>query len=261
MLTIQPPSVAGLFYAADRKELRADVAALLETGPPQGPVPKALIAPHAGYVYSGPVAASAYAQLIPAATRIQRIVLLAPAHRLPFHGLATSSSSRFRTPLGDVKVDEQARELALTLPQVNTIDQAFNGEHAVEVQLPFLQATLPDFSLVPFVVGDARGAEVAELLELLWGGDETLLVVSSDLSHYLSYEAAQRRDRQTTQAIEDLAPERIQHEDACGCTPIQGLLMAAKKHGLKVKTVDLRNSGDTAGPKDRVVGYGAYVLR
>jgi AmmeMemoRadiSam system protein B len=261
MLTIQPPSVAGLFYSADREELRADVAALLGAESAHGRAPKALIAPHAGYVYSGPVAASAYAQLEPVAARIRRVVLLAPAHRLPFHGVATSSSSSFRTPLGDIKVDEPARALALTLPQVSAIDQAFSGEHAVEVQLPFLQAMLQDFNLVPFVVGDATGAEVAELLELLWGDDATLIVVSSDLSHYLSYEEAQRRDQQTTRAIEELAAERINYEDACGRTPVQGLLLAAKRHGLGVETVDLRNSGDTAGAKDRVVGYGAYVLR
>jgi len=261
MLTILPPSVAGLFYSADREELRAELTTLLGAESPHAQAPKALIAPHAGYVYSGPVAASAYAQLGAAATRIRRVILLAPAHRLPFHGVATSSSGSFRTPLGDIKVDQQARELALKLPQVSTIDQAFSGEHAVEVQLPFLQAMLQDFSLVPFVVGDATGAEVAELLELLWGGDETLIVVSSDLSHYLSYEAAQRRDQQTTRAIEALAAERIDYEDACGRIPVQGLLLAAKRHGLGVETVDLRNSGDTAGPKDRVVGYGAYVLR
>jgi AmmeMemoRadiSam system protein B len=256
----QLPSVAGMFYPADAASLSQDVQTLLAQAESRGPAPKALIAPHAGYVYSGPVAASAYARLRPLAGQIRRVVLFAPSHRVPFAGLAASSATRFRTPLGDVQVDRQAVETALRLSQVREFDAAFDGEHALEVQLPFLQSALGDFQLVPFVVGDARGADVAEVIETLWGGDETLIVVSSDLSHYLDYASARARDRHTTTAIEALDATAIDYHDACGRIPVQGLLLAARRHGLHVETVDLRNSGDTAGPKDRVVGYGAYLF-
>lgn len=260
MQRVQLPSVAGMFYPAGADELRRDLDRLLAGVDKVAPVPKALIAPHAGYVYSGPVAASAYAQLRPLADRVQRVVLFAPAHRVPFAGIATSSADGFRTPLGDIPVDRAGVAAALQQPGVREFDAAFQGEHAVEVQLPFLQLTLHAFHLVPFVVGDARGSQVAAVMEALWGGDETLIVVSSDLSHYLDYAAARRRDSATTQAIEALAPERLDYHDACGRTPVQGLLMAAREHGLRVRTLDLRNSGDTAGPHDRVVGYGAYLF-
>lgn len=261
MNKIQMPSVAGMFYPADPEQLYTEVNELLQAASAsQESAPKALIAPHAGYIYSGPVAASAYTSLIPQAESISRVLLLAPSHRMPFHGLATSSADIFNTPLGDVAVDREAVEQALTLPQVQTYDQAFSGEHALEVHLPFLQMVLEDFSLVPFIVGDTDAEEVAQVLDLLWGGAETLIVVSSDLSHFLDYASARQKDQATTLAIEMLAPEQIGYHDACGRNPLNGLLVAARKHGLQPHTVDLRNSGDTAGDKSRVVGYGAYVF-
>lgn len=261
MNKIQTPSVAGTFYPADPEQLKAEISDFLQQATTDGhSPPKALIAPHAGYVYSGPVAASAYIRLLPLSKSIKRVLLLAPSHRVPFSGLATSSADTFNTPLGDVAVDRDAVKQALALPQVQTFDQAFAGEHALEVQLPFLQTVLEDFSLVPFIVGDARGEEVAQVLDLLWGGDETLIVVSSDLSHFLDYVSARQRDQATTRAIEMLSPEQIDYHDACGRIPVNGLLLAAREHGLQPLTVDLRNSGDTAGDKSRVVGYGAYVF-
>jgi AmmeMemoRadiSam system protein B len=261
MSTVKLPAVAGMFYPDDPTVLANEIDTFLaQAQPVEGPVPKAIIAPHAGYVYSGPVAASAYARLLPAADRIRREVILAPSHRVPFRGIATSSADWFRTPLGDVPVDRQAVEAALALPQVGEFDAAFEQEHALEVHLPFLQRVLKDFSIVPFVVGDADPADVARLLDLLWDGDETLIVVSSDLSHYLDYYTARERDAHTAQAIESLRPDLIGFHDACGRIPVNGLLLAAKEHGLHAKTVDLRNSGDTAGDKSRVVGYGAYVF-
>jgi len=260
MRTIRHPAVAGMFYPADPHGLRADVDSYLaEVAEDAGPAPKALIAPHAGYIYSGPVAAHAYARLRTAADRITRVVLMAPAHRWPFHGLAIPEADEFQTPLGRIPVDREALLTVLDLPQVQRLDAAFDGEHALEVHLPFLQAVLHGFKLVPFVVGEASAAEVAEVLERLWGGDETLIVVSSDLSHYLGYEAARARDARTTRRIEALDPSVGDH-DACGRNPVNGLLTVARRHGLTVQTVDLRNSGDTAGPRDRVVGYGAYVF-
>ncbi len=261
MATVKPPAVAGMFYPADAATLAAEIDAFLaQAEPPPGPPPKALIAPHAGYVYSGPVAASAYARLLPAADRIRRVVILAPSHRVPFRGIAASSADWFRTPLGDVPVDRAAVEAVLELPGVALFDAAFAEEHALEVHLPFLQRVLNRFSIVPFVVGDAEPETVRALLDRLWDGDETLIVVSSDLSHYLDYASARQRDARTTEAIEALEPERIGFHDACGRIPVNGLLLAAREHGLRPQTVDLRNSGDTAGDKSRVVGYGAYVF-
>jgi AmmeMemoRadiSam system protein B len=260
MKTIRHPAVAGMFYPADPQTLRADVESYLaEAAGASGPVPKALIAPHAGYIYSGPVAGHAYARLRAAASRITRVVLMAPAHRWPFHGLAIPEADEFQTPLGRIPVDRAALLSVTGLPQVQCLDAAFDGEHALEVHLPFLQAVLPAFRIVPFVVGEASPREVADVLERLWGGDETLIVVSSDLSHYLDYRSAKARDAQTTGRIEALDPSVGDH-DACGRNPVNGLLTVARRHGLTVETVDLRNSGDTAGPRDRVVGYGAYVF-
>ncbi len=260
--TIRPPAVAGLFYPADPAQLHTDVQAYLRASnvPDSEPVPKAIIVPHAGYVYSGPVAASAYAQLLPAQARIRRVVLLGPSHRVPFHGLATSSAEAFVTPLGRIPLDQNAIASLNDLPQVQLLNAAHAEEHSLEVQLPFLQETIKNHQLVPLVVGDARPAEVAEVLEHLWGDSETLIVISSDLSHYHDYATAQRLDRDTSAAIEHLRAEFVHAENACGCVPISGLLYLARERGLRARTIDLRNSGDTAGPRDKVVGYGAYVF-
>jgi len=257
---IRMPNVAGMFYPAEPERLVRTLDEMLGSARVRvEPPPKAVIAPHAGYVYSGPVAASAYAALRPLAGRIERVVVLAPAHRVAFRGIAAPTAEVFRTPLGDIPVDGEALETATRLPSVGYLDEAFEGEHALEVQLPFLQRVLGDFRLVPFIVGDADPETVARLLDTLWGGDETLIVISSDLSHYHDHATARRLDERTTARIEAL-DLNIGHEDACGSHPIRGLLLAAREHGLHAETLDLRNSGDTAGPKDRVVGYGAYVF-
>ncbi|MBI5460574.1 MAG: AmmeMemoRadiSam system protein B [Gammaproteobacteria bacterium] len=264
MQTIRPPAVAGMFYPADAGELQTQVNDFLRsaaaTNIATDAPPKALIAPHAGYIYSGPIAASAYARVRALREQITRVVLLGPAHRVAFRGLAASSARAFRTPLGDIPVDSAALSALSTLPQVRTLDEAHAQEHSLEVQLPFLQTVLDSFTLLPLVVGDATYAEVAEVLEHVWGGPETLIVISSDLSHYHDYVTAQRMDTATSHAIETLQPERIDYEHACGRTPVGGLLTAARAHGLHAEIVDLRNSGDTAGPRDQVVGYGAYVI-
>jgi AmmeMemoRadiSam system protein B len=253
------PAVAGMFYPDDPGELHEMVSGFLAQAA-EGPAPKAFIAPHAGYIYSGLVAASAYRRLAAVRQQIRRVVLLGPSHRMPFSGLAVSTADTFRTPLGDIPLDAEAVMNLLELPQVVTLDRAHSMEHSLEVHLPFLQETLGEFTLVPLVVGDATADQVAEVLELLWGGPETLIVVSSDLSHYHPYEEAKRLDSATSSAIEALNPEKIGFDDACGRIPVIGLLRAAQRHGLYAKTIDLRNSGDTAGPRDQVVGYGAYVF-
>lgn len=260
MVRHRRPAVAGMFYPASTAELQEMVEGFMSDAVPPGPAPKAIIVPHAGYIYSGAVAANAYSQLVAVRDQISRIVLLGPSHRVPLTGLAMSSADLFLTPLGEVPVDRVAMSLIADLPQVRTLDEAHAMEHSLEVQLPFLQQVLGEFSLVPLVVGDASAAEVAEVLERLWNGPETRFVVSSDLSHYHDYQTAQRMDGATSKAIEGLRAEDIGYEDACGRIPVKGLLQASRRHGLKVRTLDLRNSGDTAGPRDQVVGYGAWAF-
>ena len=257
---IRRPAVAGMFYPADPDELRRMITEWLKDVKTDGPVPKAIIAPHAGYVYSGPIAASAYAHLLPARARIHRVILAGPSHRVAFRGLALSGARAFATPLGNVPVDAEAATELRILPQARVFDQAHALEHSLEVQIPFLQMVLDSFTLVPLAVGDAEPEEVAEVYETLWGGLETLIVVSSDLSHYHSYKDARRMDEAASKAIEQLHPEDLDPEQACGRLPIAGLLLAAQRHGLKGRTIDLRSSGDTAGPRDEVVGYGAYLF-
>ena len=260
MLTLRPSAVAGSFYPADPQELQTLVSQLLAGANANRPLPKALVAPHAGYIYSGPVAATAYAPLRQGRGRINRVVLLGPSHRVGFRGIALSTATAFVTPLGTIPLDSTTPARLVNLPQVGFLDQAHSQEHSLEVHLPFLQTLLDSFTLVPLVVGDASPEEVAQVLERLWGGPETLVVISTDLSHYHDYVTAQRLDAATSQAIEELRPEAIQHDSACGRNPLNGLLTLARRRGLQLRMVDLRNSGDTAGSRDRVVGYGAYVL-
>jgi hypothetical protein len=255
-------AVAGLFYPGTPSELGRAVDDALAGAAGRGAagdVPKALIVPHAGYVYSGPVAAEAYARLEPARGVIERVVILGPCHRVPVRGLALPAAAAFETPLGTLRVDADAVRAIADLPQVVASAAAHAEEHAIEVQLPFLQRTLGDVAIVPLVVGAASADEVADVLERLWGGAETLIVISSDLSHYHRYEDAQAIDAATVRAILALAPE-LDHEQACGATPIAGLLEVARRRGLSPQLVDLRNSGDTAGDKRRVVGYASLAF-
>jgi hypothetical protein len=251
-----------LFYPAAASDLARDVGALLAAAAPAArgdPVPKAIIAPHAGYIYSGPIAAAAYARLAPARARITRVVLLGPVHRVAVRGLALPGAALLATPLGNIAIDSAAAAALAALPQVCVSPAAHAPEHSLEVHLPFLQTVLEKFSVVPLAVGDATAVEVAQALDVLWGGDETLIVVSSDLSHYLNYGEAQAVDRTTAQAILDLRTD-ISHEQACGGTPVNGLALAARRRALTPRLLDLRNSGDTAGDRGRVVGYGAFAF-
>lgn len=257
MSQVRPPAVAGLFYPADAALLRTQVAELLAAADGTAHAPlKALIVPHAGYVYSGPIEASAYARLRAQAAQIRRVVLLGPAHRVAVRGLALPGAAAFATPLGEVRLDTDAAATLRALPQVVDSPAAHALEHALEVQLPFLQQLLGEFRLLPLVVGDATADEVADVLERLWGGPETLVLVSSDLSHYLPYARAQTVDTASIEAILRLEP-RLEHPQACGATPVNGLLLAARRRGMKAELFDLRNSGDTAGDRRRVVGYAA----
>ncbi len=260
MQLTRPPAVAGTFYPADKHQLQSMIQSHLDQATTSGELPKAIIAPHAGYIYSGPIAASIYARLQQGRGKISRVVLLGPSHRVGFRGCALSSAVLFATPLGQIPVDQDTAAALADLPFVSKMDRAHDQEHSLEVHLPFLQEVLGAFSLIPIVVGDASPQEVAVILDRLWGGDETLIVISSDLSHYHDYATARRMDKATSEAIVAMRPDDIGFDDACGRLPVSGLLLAAKKRGMKAETIDLRNSGDTAGPKDRVVGYGAYAF-
>lgn len=282
MTAIRPTAFAGSFYPADKVELARQLAlyfeqaqgrngaphampkALIAPAVPEALIapaaPKALIAPHAGYVYSGPVAASAYALLAPARGRIRRVVLMGPSHRVAFRGIALSTATAWTTPLGHIPIDQEACRRLLSLPMVGALDKAHAQEHSLEVHLPFLQAALGEFSLVPLVTGETPADVVAAVLDELWGGPETLIVISTDLSHYLDYDACRDIDAATSAAVEQLDGAIIGSAQACGRVPVGGLLLAAKRRGMACTTLDVRNSGDTAGPRDRVVGYGAWAL-
>jgi AmmeMemoRadiSam system protein B len=238
-----------MFYPADPGELRQMIEGFLAAAEP-GSHPKAIIAPHAGFIYSGPIAASAYQRINPEG--ISRVVLIGPSHRVPLRGLAGSSASFWRTPLGDVSVDQAAG--------VPTNDAAHEQEHSLEVQVPFLQTVLGHFTLLPLVAGEASAEEVAEVLEKCWGGPETLIVISSDLSHYENYKTARAMDTAASEAILAMDERGLDYDIACGLVPICGLLHLAKQKKMRAELVDLRSSGDTAGPRDQVVGYGAFAF-
>ncbi len=271
MPCVREPAVAGLFYPGRADVLSRTVRALLDAADaadanmaggagadraaPHARPPKALIVPHAGYVYSGPVAASGYRRLRGAGARIKRVVLAGPAHRYPLRGIATHSARAFATPLGEIPIERAVR----SAPGVRVLDEAHEGEHSLEVHLPFLQVALREFSLLPLLVGDASAQEVAAALEYLWGGDETLIVVSSDLSHFEDMATARRLDARTASAVEALDVTAVGPRDACGCRPVTGLMAACARRGLRLSAIDVRTSGDTAGDPHRVVGYGTFV--
>ncbi|MDH3375473.1 MAG: AmmeMemoRadiSam system protein B [Gammaproteobacteria bacterium] len=261
MTSVRSAAVAGSFYPSEPRELRKQLGRLLSAAGGSLAPPKAVIVPHAGYVYSGAVAAAAYAALHDHRDTIRRVVLLGPAHRVYLAGLGAPTAAEFETPLGRVAIDQDAvAELLANLPFVQARDDAHRDEHSLEVQIPFLQTTLGDFRLLPLVVGDAPREQVEIVLERIWGGAETLIVVSSDLSHYHQYAVAQQIDGSTTSAIEQLRPEAIDSAHACGQVPLRALLGVAKHRHMEVHTAKQCNSGDTAGPTDRVVGYGAYLF-
>jgi AmmeMemoRadiSam system protein B len=247
--SVRESAVAGMFYPADSGELRRMIEGFLAAAKP-GPHPKAIIAPHAGYIYSGPVAASVYKRIDP--EKISRVVLIGPSHRIPLRGLAGSSASFWRTPLGDVPVECPAF--------IPANDAAHEQEHSLEVQVPFLQTVLGHFTLIPLAVGEASAEEVAEVLGKCWGGPETLIVISSDLSHYENYKTAREMDAAASKAILAMDERGLDYDNACGLVPICGLLHLAKQKKMRAELVDLRNSGDTAGSRDQVVGYGAFAF-
>jgi len=262
MSNIKQPCVDGYFYPGNPEILSKTIHNLITSAKSfELPPPKAIIAPHAGYTYSGAIAATIYKTLLPNKDLIKRVVVVGPAHKLSFRGIATTNCDYFSTPLGNLAIDLAAIASILSMPTVQVLEHAFDMEHCLEVQLPFLQTVLKDFKLIPFVIGNAQPQDVANLLLRLWGGRETLIVISSDLSHYYDYNTAQEFDKAASKAITSLAPNDLQDHQACGQLPIKGLLLAAAELKLQAQILDLRNSGDTSGNKDRVVGYGAYYFK
>ena len=262
MAAIRPAAVAGMFYPGDARTLAQELNELfggVEPAQARLGFPKALIVPHAGYIYSGGVAAHAYEELAAARGIVKRVVMLGPVHRVPVRGLAIPSDEAFATPLGLVPIDRAALDHVRGLPQVVTSDRAHLQEHALEVQLPFLQRQLGNFALAPFAVGDATVQEVAQVMDRLWGGPETLLVISTDLSHYHPYAQARAIDGATLGRIGSFATN-VHHEEACGATPLNGFLALAKAKNMSIRLLAACNSGDTAGGKGQVVGYSAFAL-
>lgn len=258
--TVRRPAVAGMFYPGNSRDLLAAVEELLDgIQPDPGPAPKAVIAPHAGYLYSGAVAAAAF-QALKKNAGLRRIVILGPAHRVAVQGLVLPGADAFATPLGEIAVDAEAVAAIAPLPQVSTCPEAHAPEHSLEVELPFLQVLFPGVRILPLVVGDVGGDEIADVLDRVWGGAETAFVISSDLSHYLPYDVARRVDRETADEILALDGP-LRSRQACGAVPINGLLAAARRRRLEPRLLSLRSSGDIPrGDRDRVVGYGAFAF-
>jgi AmmeMemoRadiSam system protein B len=261
MSRVRPPAVAGLFYPLDATELRAAVTGYIEACQRQGPArqPKALIVPHAGYPYSGPVAGCAYRLLRDSHAHIRHVVMLGPSHRVPMRGLAVPSVECFATPLGEVPIDVAVRQRLRELGLVGVSDAPHAAEHSLEVQLPFLQVVLDEFDILPITLGLSPPDQVARALDGAWNGSDTLVVVSSDLSHYHTSEEARQLDDQSTHAILERRSD-LPDEQACGARAINGLMQVARRRGLVVELLDQRNSGDTAGDRSRVVGYGSYAV-
>jgi len=258
----RPPAVAGTFYHDKPQELAADVRSYLARATPLADASprKAIVAPHAGYIYSGAIAGTAYAALAPRAKEVERVILLGPSHRVAFPGIAASGAGAFETPLGPLPVDREAVALALEEGCAREVEPAHENEHSLEVQLPFCKQVFPGARIAPFLAGDDNFEAAARLLRLLWGGEETAVVVSSDLSHYHDYATAHALDTRTARTMERLGAGELGFDEACGATAINGLLAVARDKGLRLTTLDLRNSGDTAGPRSRVVGYGAFAI-
>ena len=262
-MSTRQPAVSGTFYPGSPESINEMLDEYLGDAKkqrPDGLRPKALIVPHAGWIYSGPIAASAYTLLEPIADRIDHVVLLGPSHFVPFEGVAIPSHDAFATPLGEIPIDRSAAAKIDDLDVATIWDTPHGREHSLEVQLPFLQKILGDFDLLPIAVGDATAAQVGEVIDRLWGDERTLILISTDLSHYQPYDEACAIDEKTASAIDDLSRTDIGPYEACGCRPVNGMIHAARQHDLSSNRLDLRNSGDTAGPRDQVVGYGAWAI-
>ncbi len=259
MSLVRQPSVANQFYPANVLELEAQIDQYLSVDATTA-IPKAIIVPHAGYIYSGGIAGQVFSNIIKVADQIKRVVLFGPAHRWGFRGVASSDVDYFLTPLGSIPVDKALQQFAVEEAGVLLEERAFDGEHCLEVQLPFLQKTLNDFKILPLIIGDCESDKVVSLMEALWGEEDTLIVISSDLSHFLDYDHCVAKDRRTADAINEKKYQTLDYHDACGRTGVKAVLKIAQEKQLTVEEVAICNSGDTAGNKERVVGYGGWLI-
>lgn len=258
-MKIRKEAVAGTFYPEGTIELETLITTLLhEKDLPDIPPPKAIIVPHAGYVFSGSIAASAYRKIKSFSSLIKKVVILGPSHRVSFNGIALSSDEQWATPLGNVEVDQETCCELKTIDFINYNDAAHKEEHSIEVQLPFLQKTLNDFTIIPLLSCQTSLKEAVYTLEKVWGDEETLIIISSDLSHFLNYDDCRKKDHETVNAIENFDYDKLKNDDACGLIPISALLAVAKQKKMKMETLDVRCSGDTAGRRDSVVGYASF---
>lgn len=259
-MRIREPSVAGMFYPEKRLVLMQEVKQFLQNNQP-AIKPKALIVPHAGYQYSGQVAGNVYQYLKPYQNKFKKVLLIGPAHRKAFHGIGVLQDDFYNTPIGALKIEREIIEkLVDKFERVNYQDLAFNGEHCLEVQFPFLQLVLNQVSIIPTLVSHCDTERVSELIKYFWEEEETLIIISSDLSHFLDYESCSKKDFLTSQNIVSMKGENLQHDDACGQLGIAGLLQVVKEKGFNISEVSRCNSGDVTGEMSRVVGYGGYLI-
>jgi len=263
-LTSRQASVAGSFYPKNPAQLKKTLTNLFNANEDlnidfQTPV-KAIIAPHAGYIYSGPIAAKAYSLVSTCIKGKNKITIIGPSHFVPFNGIALSTAEFFETPLGKIKVDHHAYELINRIPEVIYLDEAHAREHSIEVHLPFIQYLKKDVRIIPLAVGQTSYQKVAKVLEKFCEEKDNLIIISSDLSHYHAYGYAQKYDLQTALKIENYKCSQLGPNEACGYLAIAGLLKMAKDRKYKIKRIDLCNSGDTSGSKDTVVGYGSWFF-
>jgi AmmeMemoRadiSam system protein B len=263
-MNIRHAAVAGQFYSDDPDELAHNVDSYIHSGLADVNANSlhGLIVPHAGYIYSGPVAGVAYWVLQKARSRIRTVVLAGPSHRVFLEGIGASLAAEWHTPLGPVAIaQDETSKLLHEFSAVNVRDDAHAPEHSLEVQLPFLQRVLdPDWQLLPLVVGHVDSNVMAEVLEPYLTRPDVVVIVSTDLSHYLTYDDARERDNRTAWNIIERNPDHIFDDDACGAYPLRGALVAAKEGDCNIELLALANSGDTQGSRDRVVGYGAFAI-
>ncbi len=258
--SLQAAAVAGMFYPGNPAQLAAGVDGSLAKAAPPRLSPKAVIAPHAGHVYSGDIAGAAYRLLAQRKGEIKRVVLLGPNHRMPVRGIALSPAEAWETPFGPLPVDRTARDSLARQPGFAVTPMPFVNEHSLEVHLPFIHRVLGKVEILPMLVGETTTEQASRTLDALWGGPETAIIISSDLSHYHDYETCRTKDEETASGIERLQQDICVGDRACGFHSIKGLIDQAQRRDLRVTALDVRNSGDTHGPRDRVVGYGSFAF-
>ncbi len=257
---IKECDVAGQFYPKERAQLIEMIENFSSSEREIIYKPKAIIVPHAGFIYSGDIAAKAYKALIPLVDNYKKIILLSPAHRKSVTGVAYHNARKFACPIGDIPVNAELLSILKTNDSVYNDDEAFNFEHGLETHFPFISYIFRDISFLPLIVGNIDTQKLSDIFNLFWQADDILFIISSDLSHFHNYEICKTLDHETTQHIINLNYEKINHDAACGYYPLCGALKLAKDNNQKCYLLSLKNSGDSIGDKDSVVGYGSFII-